>query len=109
MNNAHAKRCAGDSHAVQGPKLAGFCISHAVQGPKLAGFYYSHAVQGPKLAGFCISHAVQGPKGARGAGQVCRLHRITHPGFATRMPCKGKMGSSREMVTRVAHKDLSLT
>ena len=137
MNNAHAKRCAGDSHAVQGPKLAGFyyshavqspklagfcyshavqgpkldgfCYSHAVQGPKLAGFYYSHAVQGPKLAGFCFSHAVQAPKGARGAGQVCRLHRITHPGFATRTPCKGKMGSSREMVTRVARKDLSLT
>ena len=48
MNNAHAKRCAGDSHAVQGPKLAGFYYSHAVQSPKLAGFYYSHAVQGPK-------------------------------------------------------------
>ena len=137
MNNVRPKRCAGDSHAVQGPKLtgfyyshtvqspklagfyyshavqgpklAGFYYSHAVQGPKLAGFYYSHAVQGPKLAGFCFSHAVQAPKGARGAGQVCRLHRITHPGFATRMPCKGKMGSSREMVTRVARKDLSLT
>jgi len=123
MNNAHAKRCAGDSHAMQAPKLAGFYYSHAVQSPKLAGFYYSHAVQGPKLAGFyylhavqgpkldgfCFSHAVQGPKGARGADQVCRLHRITHPGFASRMPCKGKMGSSREMVTRVARKDLSLT
>ena len=123
MNNAHAKRCAGDSHAMQAPKLAGFyylhavqglklagfCFSHAVQGPKLAGFYYLHAVQGPKLDGFCFSHAVQGPKGARGADQVCRLHRITHPGFASRMPCKGKMGSSREMVTRVARKDLSLT
>ena len=63
MNNAHAKRCARDSHAVQGPKLAGFYYSHAVQGPKLAGFYYSHAVQGPKLAGFYYSHAVQGQNG----------------------------------------------
>ena len=77
-------------HAVQSPKLAGFYYSHAVQGPKLAGFYYSHAVQGPKLIGFCISHTVQGPKGARGAGQVCRLHRITHPSFASRMPCKAR-------------------
>ena len=96
-------------HAVQGPKLAGFYYLHAMQALKLAGFCISHAVQGPKLVGFCISHAVQGPKGARGAGQVCRLHRITHPGFATRTPCKGKMGSSREMVARVARKDLSLT
>ena len=116
MNNAHAKRCARDSHAVQSPKLAGFYYSHAVQGPKLAGFYYSHAVQSPKLAGFYYSHAMQGPKlagfyylhavqapklagfyyshavqapkGARGAGQVCRLHRITHPSFTTRTPCK---------------------
>ena len=80
MNNAHAKRCAGDSHAMQAPKLAGFYYSHAVQSPKLAGFYYLHAVQAPNS-----------------------------PGFASRMPCKGKMGSSREMVTRVARKDLSLT
>ena len=28
---------------------------------------------------FCYPHAVQAPKGARGAGQVCRRHRITHP------------------------------
>ena len=97
------------SHAVQSPKLTGFYYSHAVQSPKLAGFYYSHAMQGPKLAGFCYSHTVQDPKGARGAGQVCRLHRITHLGFATHMPSKGKMGSSREMVARVARKNLSLT
>ena len=63
MNNAHAKRCAGDSHAMQGPKLAGFCYLHAVQGPKLVGFYYLHAVQSPKLAGFYYSHAVQGQNG----------------------------------------------
>ena len=62
MNNARAKGCTGDSHAVQSPKGARFYYSHAVQGPKLAGFYYSHAVQGPKLAGFYYSHAVQSPK-----------------------------------------------
>ena len=67
------------SHSVQALKPAGFCYSHSVQAPKPAGFCYSHGVQALKPAGFCYSRAVQGPKGARGAGQVCRRHRITHP------------------------------
>ena len=66
-------------HGVQSPKPAGFCYSHAVQALKPAEFCYSHAVQALKPAGFCYPHAVQALKGARGAGQVCGRHRITHP------------------------------
>ena len=67
------------SHAVQALKPTGFCYSHGVQALKPAGFCYSHGVQAPKPAEFCYPHAVQALKGARGAGQVCRRHRITHP------------------------------
>ena len=67
------------SHGVQALKPAEFCYSHGVQAPKPAGFCYSHGVQALKPAGFCYSHGEQAPKGARGAGQVCRRHRITHP------------------------------
>ena len=74
------------SHGVQGPKPAGFCYSHAVQALKPAGFCYLHAVQSPKPAEFCYSHGVQGSKGARGAGQVCRRHRIP-PSFASIYLC----------------------
>ena len=82
------------SHAVQSPKPAGFCYSHAVQSPKPAEFCYSHAVQALKPAGFCYSHAVQALKGARGAGQVCRRHRITHPSFASIYLCPHEKNDS---------------
>ena len=93
MQGLKGARGAGQVFRIQENK-SGFCYSHAVQSPKPAGFCYSHAVQAPKLAGFYYLHAVQAPNS---------------PGFSSRMPCKGKMGSSREMVTRVARKDLSLT
>ena len=67
------------SHSVQAPKPVEFCYSHSVQAPKPTEFCYSHSVQAPKSTEFYYSHSVQSPKPARGVGQVCRRHRITHP------------------------------
>ena len=77
-------------HSVQALKPTEFCYSHGVQAPKPAGFCYSHGVQAPKPAGFYYPHGVQAPKGARGAGQVCRRHRITHPSLLLAQRTKTK-------------------